>query len=57
MPPYVPDENPIEHVGDKTKQAVANIQRNQRRIQRLLREIPVPVLIFVILIWGYYRCP
>lgn len=28
MPPYAPDENPIEHVWNTTKQAVANIQRN-----------------------------
>lgn len=28
MPPYAPDENPIEHVWNTAKQAVANIQRN-----------------------------
>ena len=28
MPPYAPDHNPIEHVWNTTKQAVANIQRN-----------------------------
>ncbi len=28
MPPYAPDENPIEHVWNTTKQAVANIQQN-----------------------------
>lgn len=28
MPPYAPDENPIEHIWNTTKQAVANIQRN-----------------------------
>jgi transposase/ribulose bisphosphate carboxylase small subunit len=28
MPPYAPDENPIEHVWNSAKQAVANIQRN-----------------------------
>jgi transposase len=28
MPPYAPDENPIEHVWNTTKQAVANIQRD-----------------------------
>ncbi len=28
MPPYAPDENPIEHVWNTTKQTVANIQRN-----------------------------
>ena len=28
MPPYAPDENPIEHVWNTTKQAVANIQHN-----------------------------
>lgn len=27
MPPYAPDENPIEHVWNTAKQAVANIQR------------------------------
>ena len=27
MPPYAPDENPIEHVWNTTKQAVANIQQ------------------------------
>ena len=27
MPPYAPDHNPIEHVWNTTKQAVANIQR------------------------------
>lgn len=27
MPPYAPDENPIEHVWNTTKQAIANIQR------------------------------
>lgn len=27
MPPYAPDENPIEHVWNTTKQAVANIQK------------------------------
>lgn len=28
MPPYASDENPIEHVWNTSKQAVANIQRN-----------------------------
>lgn len=28
MPPYAPDENPIEHVWNTAKQAVANIQHN-----------------------------
>lgn len=28
MPPYAPDENPIEHVWSTAKQAVANIQQN-----------------------------
>jgi len=28
MPPYAPDENPVEHVWNTTKQAVANIQRS-----------------------------
>lgn len=28
MPPYAPDENPIEHVWNTTKQAVSNIQQN-----------------------------
>ncbi|HVQ43572.1 MAG TPA: IS630 family transposase [Candidatus Saccharimonadia bacterium] len=28
MPPYAPDNNPIEHVWNTTKQAVANIQRS-----------------------------
>jgi transposase len=28
MPPYAPDENPIEHVWNTTKQTVANIQQN-----------------------------
>jgi len=28
MPPYAPDENPIEHVWNTTKQAVANIQQD-----------------------------
>jgi transposase len=28
MPPYAPDNNPIEHVWNTTKQAVANIQQN-----------------------------
>lgn len=28
MPPYAPDENPIEHVWNTAKQAVANIQRD-----------------------------
>ena len=28
MPPYAPDENPIEHVWNTAKQHVANIQRN-----------------------------
>lgn len=28
MPPYAPDENPIEHIWNTAKQAVANIQRN-----------------------------
>lgn len=28
MPPYAPDNNPIEHVWNTAKQAVANIQRN-----------------------------
>jgi transposase len=27
MPPYAPDENPIEHVWNTTKQSIANIQR------------------------------
>ena len=27
MPPYAPDHNPIEHVWNTAKQAVANIQR------------------------------
>jgi len=28
MPPYAPDNNPIEHVWNTTKQVVANIQQN-----------------------------
>ena len=28
MPPYAPDNNPIEHVWNTAKQAVSNIQRN-----------------------------
>jgi len=28
MPPYAPDENPIEHVWNTAKQAIANIQQN-----------------------------
>jgi transposase len=28
MPPYAPDHNPIEHVWNTTKQAVANVQRH-----------------------------
>jgi transposase len=28
MPPYAPDDNPIEHVWNTAKQAVANIQQN-----------------------------
>jgi transposase len=28
MPPYAPDENPIEHVWNTTKQAVSNIQQD-----------------------------
>ena len=28
MPPYAPDENPIEHVWNTAKQKVANLQRN-----------------------------
>lgn len=28
MPPYAPDYNPIEHVWNTAKQAVANIQQN-----------------------------
>jgi transposase len=28
MPPYAPDHNPIEHVWNTTKQAVANLQRH-----------------------------
>lgn len=28
MPPYAPDENPVEHVWNTAKQAVANIQRD-----------------------------
>jgi transposase len=28
MPPYAPDENPIEHVWNTTKQSVSNIQHN-----------------------------
>lgn len=28
LPPYAPDENPIEHVWNTAKQTVANIQRN-----------------------------
>jgi transposase len=28
MPPYAPDENPIEHVWDTAKQKVANLQRD-----------------------------
>ncbi len=27
MPPYAPDENPIEHVWNTAKKAVSNIQR------------------------------
>ncbi|HEY6736897.1 MAG TPA: transposase, partial [Candidatus Saccharimonadia bacterium] len=28
MPPYAPDHNPIEHVWNTAKQAVANVQRH-----------------------------